>query len=187
MFKKGGARCACYFLTKTDSQVKAMLDELHAALAKCQHDFSISFEECHARFELQVQEKQTRVEALIVGLKTQFVTSIRDMHANLTLEYNQSVSKVREQLNSRSEALTKHNQNLERRIASLEASIPGLIEERVSTLNASLKAMKKKITNVEGTMPQEVARALDALPPPPPPPDPSASYLFAVQQVQKVE
>ena len=99
---------------KTDSQVKAMLDELHAALAKCQHDFSISFEECHARFELQVQEKQTRVEALIVGLKTQFVTSICDMHANLTREYNQSVSKVREQLNSCCEALTKHNENLER-------------------------------------------------------------------------
>ena len=113
---------------KTDSHVKAMLDELHAALAKCQHDFSISFEECHTRFELQLQEKQTRVEALIVGLKTQFVTSIRDMHANLTREYNQGVSKVSEQLNSRCEALTKQNENLERKIASLEASIPGLIE-----------------------------------------------------------
>ena len=172
---------------KTDSQVKAMLDELRAALAKCQHDFSISFEECHTRFELQLQEKQTRVEALIVGLKTQFVTSIRDMHANLTREYNQGVSKVSEQLISRCEALTKHNENLERKIASLEASIPGLIEERISTFKASLEAMQKKIANVEGTMSQEVARAVDAMPPPPPPPDRSASHLLVMQQVEKVE
>ena len=116
---------------KTDSQVKAMLDELRAALAKCQHDFSFSFEECHTRFELQLQEKQTHVEALIVGLKTQLVTSICDMHANLTREYNQGVSKVSEQLNTRCEALTKHNEHLERKIASLGASIPRLIEESI--------------------------------------------------------
>ena len=36
-------------------------------------------------------------------------------------------------------------------------------------------------------MPQEVAPALDAMPPPPPPPDHSASHLFAMQQVEKVE
>ena len=172
---------------KTDSEVKAMLDELRAALAKRQQDFSISFQECHTRFELQLQEKQTRVEALIVGLKTQFVTSIRDMHANLTREYNQGISKVSEQLNSRCEALTKHNENLERKIASLEASIPGLVEERVSTFKASLEAMQKKIANVEGTMSQEVARAVDAMPPPPPPPDRYASHLFVMKQVEKVE
>ena len=172
---------------KTESQVKAMLDELRAALAKCQHDFSISFEGCHTRFELQLQEEQKRVEALIVGLKTQFVTSIRDPHANLTREYNQGVSKVSEQLNSRCEALTKNNEDLKRKIASLEASIPGLIEERVSTFKASLEAMQKKIANVEGTMSKEVARAVDAMPPPPPPPDHSASHSFVMQQVEKVE
>ena len=176
---------------KTDSQVKAMLGGLRTAPAKCQHDFSISFEECHTRLELSPAGKQTRVEALIVGLKTQFVTSIRDMHANLTREYNQSVLKVREQLNSRCEALTKGKENLERKIASLEAYIPGLLEERVSaqlwTFNASLEAMQKKIENVEGTMSQEVARAVDAMPSPAAPPDRSASHLFVMRQVEKVE
>ena len=85
-----------------------------------------------------------------MGLKTQFVTSIRDMHANLTRVYNQSVWKVREQLNYRCEALTKHNEILECKIASLEVSLPGLIEEGGSTFNASFDAMKKKIANVEG-------------------------------------
>ena len=108
---------------KTDSQVKAVLDELCTALAKCQKYFSISFEECHTRFVLQLQGKQTRVEAVIVGLKTPIVTSIRDMHANLRREYNQSVSKACEQVSSHCEALIKRNENLERKIALLEASL----------------------------------------------------------------
>ena len=109
------------------------------------------------------------------------------MHANLTREYNRGVSKVTKHLNSRCEALTNHNENLERKIASLEASIPGWIEKMVSTFKASHEAMQKEIANVEGTMSQEVARAVDAMLPPPPPPDPSASHLFVMQQVEKVE
>ena len=36
-------------------------------------------------------------------------------------------------------------------------------------------------------MSQEPARPVDAMPPPPPPPDCSASHLFVMQQVEKVE
>ena len=70
-----------------------------------------------------------------MGLKTQFVTSIRDMHANRTRpgqpqkapfnanrtrEYNQSVSKVCELLNSRCKALikTQRKSRAQERIAS---------------------------------------------------------------------
>ena len=83
--------------------------------------------------------------------------------------------------------MTNHNENLERKITSLDASIPGLIEERVSTFNASLEVMQKKIANVEGTMFQEVAEAVDAMPPPSPAADRSASDLFVMQQVEDVE
>ena len=65
-------------------------------------------------------------------------------------------------MNSRcvNEALTKHNENLERKIASLEASIPGLIEERVSTFKASLEidAIEERLgsTTVDPTFSKRV-------------------------------